>query len=247
MKGLGETLSQFRSGRSDALRERWEERTNFPLLILAGVMLPLLLLPEISDIPAHVDQMFTYAEWGIWAVFALDLFARLWLAEDRWLFARKNWIDFLIVAVPFLRPLRLLRAVIFLARLWQLLDRRGVRGTVMLALAIMVGATGVIWLAEQGTGGDIHSWDSALWWTLHTMATGDGVKEANTVLGRIIGAVVTLLGFALLGMMTATIAAWFVEQDQDKEQEQILSELQELRAEIRAMREERSPSEPDSS
>ena len=61
---------------------------------------------------------------------------------------------------------------------------------------------------------------------------------AQTVLGRIVGAGVTLLGFALLGMVTATIAAWFVEQDQDKEQEEILSELRLLQAEVKSLREE---------
>ena len=235
---LLEWWSVLRVGRSDDHLERWEARTNLPLLILAGVMLPLILLPLVSDLSHDVDRAFTYGEWGIWAVFAVDLVARLWLAENRKQFLRRNWIDVLIVVVPFLRPLRLLRAVVFVARLWTLLDRRGVRGTVVLALAIMFGATAAIWAAESGAGSQVHSWDSALWWTLHTMATGDGVKEASTVPGRIVGAIVTLLGFALLGMLTATIAAWFVEQDQDKEQEQILEELKILQDEVTALREE---------
>ena len=233
-----EWWSVLRAGRSDDHLERWEARTNLPLLILAGIMLPLLLLPLVSDLSDDVDRAFTYGEWGIWAVFAVDLVARLWLAENRRQFLRRNWIDVLIVVVPFLRPLRLLRAVVFVARLWTLLDRRGVRGTVVLALTIMFGATAAIWAVESGAGSQVQSWDSALWWTLHTMATGDGVKEASTVLGRIVGAIVTLLGFALLGMLTATIAAWFVEQDQDKEQEQILEELKVLQNEVTALRKE---------
>ena len=230
--------SVLRTGRSDEHLERWEARTNLPLLILAGAMLPLILLPLLSDLTHGVERAFTYGEWAIWAIFAIDLVLRLWLAENRKLFLRRNWIDVLIVVVPFLRPLRLLRAVVFVARLWSLLDRRGVRGTVVLALAIMFGATAAIWATESGSGGEVHSWDSALWWTLHTMATGDGVKEAATVLGRIVGAIVTLLGFALLGMVTATIAAWFVEQGQDVEQEQILAELKTLQAEVKSLREE---------
>ena len=235
---LASTFSQFKAGRSDELLERWEQRTNIPLLILAGVMLPLIVLPLLTDVSGHVNRLFSYAEWGIWAIFAFDLMARLWLAENRKLFLRRNWIDVLIVVVPFLRPLRLLRAVVFVARIWALLDRRGVRGTIILALAILFGATAAIWGAEHGNGGEVNSWDSALWWTLHTMATGDGVREATTVLGRIVGASVTLLGFALLGMVTATIAAWFVEQDQDKEQEQILERLEMLQAEVTLLRQE---------
>ncbi len=235
---LTSTFSEFKAGRSDDLLERWEARTNVPLLILAAVMLPLIVLPLLTQLDDGVEQIFTYAEWGIWAVFAFDLVARLWLAENRKLFLRRNWIDVLIVAVPFLRPLRLLRAVVFVARIWALLDRRGVRGTLVLALAVMFGATAAIWGAEHGQGGEVQSWDTALWWTLHTMATGDGVREATTVLGRIVGAIVTLLGFALLGMVTATIAAWFVEQGQDVEQEQILEELKTVQEELKALREE---------
>ena len=235
---LASTFTEFKAGRSDELLERWEARTNVPLLILAAVMLPLIVLPLLTQLDDGVEQIFTYAEWGIWAVFAFDLVARLWLSENRKLFLRRNWIDVLIVAVPFLRPLRLLRAVVFVARIWALLDRRGVRGTLVLALAVMFGATAAIWGAEHGQGGEVQSWDTALWWTLHTMATGDGVREATTVLGRIVGAIVTLLGFALLGMVTATIAAWFVEQGQDVEQEQILEELKTVQEELKALREE---------
>ena len=235
---LATLLSQLRAGRSDELIERWEQRGNLPLLLLAAAMLPLLVLPLFSEVDAAIDQIFNYAEWGIWTIFAADLAVRLWLAENRRAFLRRNWIDVITVAIPFLRLLRLLRAVVYVARIWALLDRRGVRGTVILALTILFGATAAIWAAENGAGSEVQSWDSALWWTLHTMATGDGVKEANTVFGRIVGAIVTLLGFALLGMVTATIAAWFVEQDQDVEQEQILAELKTLQAEVTALREE---------
>ena len=68
------------------------------------------------------------------------------------------------------------------------------------------------------------------------MVSGDGVKEANTVLGKIIGAVITLLGFAVLGMVTATIAAWFVKQGQDEEQDLILAELKMLQVEVKSLR-----------
>ena len=233
---MAAAIRSFTAGRNDGLLGRWEQRSNLPLLVLATAMLPLLVLPLISNLSDHTEQLFVYAEWGIWAVFAFDLAARLWLAENRVLFLRRNWIDVLIVVVPFLRPLRLLRAVIVVARIWELLDRRGVKGVVTLTLAIMVGATAAIWAAETGSDSDVHS-VSALWWTLHTMATGDGVNTATTVFGRIVGAIVTLLGFALLGMITATIAAWFVEQDQDEGQQQILDELATVRNELQQLRE----------
>ena len=230
-------FSQFRAGRNDVLLDRWEQRTNLPMLILAAAMLPLLVVPLVTPLEDSIESLFVYGEWAIWAVFAIDLLGRLWLAENRLSFLRHNWIDVLIVIVPYIRPLRLLRVVPVLAKLWDLLDRRGVHATLVLALIMIVGATVAIWGVEEGAGGDVHSWDTALWWTLHTMATGDGVNTASSVLGRIVGAIVTLLGFALLGMVTATIAAWFVEQEQDEDQRETLQELALLRQEVRALRE----------
>ncbi len=231
-------LAALRSGRNDAARGDWERRTNLVLLLLAAAMLPVLILPEISNLNDTTRRSFTYAEWGIWAIFALDLAVRLQLAEKKWEFLRKNWLDVLIVALPFLRPLRLLRAVAFLARAWEQLDRRGIHGTATLAVAVLFGATVAIFAAENSGGAEIHSWDTALWWTLHTMATGDGVAVAETTLGKVVGAIVTLLGFALLGMVTATIAAWFVEQDQEEDQQAILERLDALQAEVVSLRQE---------
>ncbi len=225
------------SARDDERLERWEQRTNLPLLLLAAAMLPILIGQMLLDLDAATDDLLELGSWLIWAVFTVDLAVRLWFAENRRRFLIRNWIDVLIVAVPFLRPLRLLRVLIVLARLWRLLDRRGVRSTLVLALVVMAGATAAVWVVERGSGGVIHGWESALWWTLVTMATGDGVREATTVIGKILGVVVTLLGFALLGMVTATIAAAFVESSQDAEQEEILAHLRSLQEEVRQLRE----------
>ncbi len=237
------------SGRDDRRRERWEERTDWPLLILAAAMLPLLLLQFVVDVDQQWDNLLDWISWLIWAVFAVDLAVRLWLAEDRRRFLINNWIDVLIVVIPFLRPLRslralrLLRAAAVLSRIPGLLDRRGVRGTLLLAAVVMVGATAAVWVTEHEAGGEVRGWDSAFWWTLSTMVSGDGVKAAETVAGRVLGGAVTLLGFALLGLVTATIAAWFVEQEQDddlkklkREQRETLKALHELQREVRLMR-----------
>ena len=125
--GIGAAVLEriLATARDDQRRERWEERTNLPLLILAAAMLPLLLLQFLANVDQRTDDWLELASWLIWAVFAVDLGVRFWFAEHRRRFLIRNWIDVLIVAIPFLRPLRLLRIVIVLARIWRLLDRRG--------------------------------------------------------------------------------------------------------------------------
>src|SRR5664280_2404661 len=55
--------------------------------------------------PIAADQ-FTVADVAIWAAFAVDYVARLYLAPARWRFVRSHLLDLLVLVVPFLRPLR---------------------------------------------------------------------------------------------------------------------------------------------
>jgi thioredoxin 1 len=50
----------------------------------------------------------TAADVAIWAAFAVDYVARLYLAPARWRFVRSHLLDLLVLVVPFLRPLRAL-------------------------------------------------------------------------------------------------------------------------------------------
>jgi voltage-gated potassium channel len=56
-------------------------------------------------------------------------------------------------------------------------------------------------------------WFNALWWSIVTLTTvGYGDIAPTTTGGRIIGAILMLVGIGVLGMFTATIASVFVEQ-----------------------------------
>jgi voltage-gated potassium channel len=51
-----------------------------------------------------------------------------------------------------------------------------------------------------------------LWWTITTISTvGYGDRYPVTFEGRLIAASLMVAGIALLGVVTASIAAWFVE------------------------------------
>ncbi len=234
--------SSWRRGRSSAHLASWELRTRWLLLVLAIATIPLLVLESVIDratSPSAHSAVF-WADVAIWATFAVDLVVRVWLAERRFQFLRENWFDVVIVLVPYLRALRL---VMFALRARKMFLQRGASSSVLLVLTILFGGTEAIMRVQQsaqGAGGvdEFDSWYDGFWWTLNTMVTGDGVQDEHSALVNIVGAIVTLLGLALLGMVTATIAAWFVEQGQDVEQEQILAELKTLQAEVKLLREE---------
>ncbi|HEX3826803.1 MAG TPA: hypothetical protein VHV82_05965, partial [Sporichthyaceae bacterium] len=122
---------------SDQRRHRWESATQWPLLAGAGVFLGAygwpILDPGLSRTLVGACRA---ANLAVWLLFAVDLAVRLVLAERRRVFLRGNWLDVLTLAVPMLRPVRALRAVMAL----NVLARRGgefARGRVV---ASVVGA-----------------------------------------------------------------------------------------------------------
>ncbi|HEX2273256.1 MAG TPA: hypothetical protein VHG90_05230, partial [Acidimicrobiales bacterium] len=80
-----------------AALERFERAVELPLLILALVMVPLLIIPLLVDLPLGLDVTFAAADWFIWAAFAFEYVVRLALSDQRWRFVRREWPDLLIV------------------------------------------------------------------------------------------------------------------------------------------------------
>ena len=141
------------------LYERVERATELPLLILAAAMLPLIVIPLAFDLSSSVERAFLAANWFIWAVFAVELVVKTYLAPERRRYLVRHWFDVLIVVIPFLRPLRivrsaralrLLRLVAFLSRVgltWgQVFGRRG--------LGLRAGTGAVVGVRDRGAGGD---------------------------------------------------------------------------------------------
>lgn len=236
---LARQLNRFlTTARNDELRARWERRTDPVLLALAAAMVPLIVGPYVSELSGALERWFLIGDIIIWVVFAVDLAVRVWLAENRRRFLLAHWAEVLIVIVPVFRPLRLLRLLLLMPRVSEILKRRAVGGSLAAALIAIVLATIAVALIEQSGGGQIGDWGTALWWALATITTvgyGDVVPE--TLVGRIIGSLLMIVGIGVFGVLTANVAAWFIEGDDDAQQ-QILHELQSLRSEVESLRED---------
>ena len=104
-----------------------------------------------------------------------------------------------------------------LAGVRRLLARRGL-GYVLLAALVVVGvAAALVQEAERGSpGATIRSYPDALWWAVATVTTvGYGDTYPSTAAGRGVGVALMLLGIALFGLLTASLAALFVEEQED--------------------------------
>ncbi len=81
---------------------------------------------------------------------------------------------------------------------------------------MILGSAAAVLAVEEGGGGSIDSLGDALWWAVTTVTTvGYGDQFPVTPAGRGIAAFLMLSGIALFGVLTANIAAFFVEQDQE--------------------------------
>ena len=79
---------------------------------------------QVSDVPAWMATACRVTGWPVWGLFAVDVCVRVILAPQRRRYLLTNWLDVLAVALPMLRPLRVLRAVLalsILGRRWPAL------------------------------------------------------------------------------------------------------------------------------
>ena len=108
--------------------------------------------------------------------------------------------------------------------------RRGLWYSLGLCLVILlIGGIG-FWALEPG----IHTLQEGLWLAFTTAATvGYGDVVPQTPVGRAFAVLVVLLGLAVLSMVTASLAALFVERAVEADERQIERDLM---REIRALR-----------
>jgi voltage-gated potassium channel len=224
---------------SDVRLRRWQDETDEWLLVAAAIFLVAYAIPIVHpSLPAWLDHSCQVIIYAVWATFVVDLVVRVCLAERRGRYLLSNWFDLLIIALPLLRPLRAVRALLLIS----VLTRRGqpfVRGKVVQAVAVSgLGLCGIAALAvldaeRNAPGANIVTVGDAAWWTATTVTTvGYGDKYPTTVEGRFIAVSLMVLGLALLGVITAAIASWFVERISEVKASE--DQTQVMLAEVRA-------------
>ena len=231
------------------LRRRYEELSQWPLVVLAllfvaayawGVLRP--------DLPGWLRLALGAVTLVTWPVFLADYVLRLVLAEHRWRFVRQSWVDGVAVLLPLLRPLR----IISLVRVAQVIDRRltstlhgRVAAYVMLtaSLVVFMASLAVYDAERDAPDAQITAYGDAIWWAIATITTvGYGDEYPVTPEGRLVAVLLMISGIALLGVVTAAVASWFVGRVADaaraEDDAADAAADEAMRAEIRALAEE---------
>lgn len=212
--------------RRQQLGIRIERASRLPMVVLSLVFLVAIALPEVAEISPDLEETLEAINWLIWAVFAFELGLMTYLAADRRRYLLSHWVDLLTVLLPFLRPLRLLRLVIISARLWSearvLIYQRTFSTVAMTCFVSSLLAAALVYAAERGGDGPIQSYPDALWWAAATVTTvGYGDVFPKTAAGRGVAFLLMLVGISVFGLLTARVAAIFVESSEAADGHQI--------------------------
>lgn len=199
--------------------ERYQKIALVPLAILALLFLFTYLGESFEYTIGVLDsEDFSTINNSIWLIFALDYLIMITLAKDKFGFVRSHPIELLLVLIPHLRPLRALRILFIFERVLVTVKQK-----IYVSVPFYVsGAAVLIVLLSAGTiypveapleNSNIKSPQDALWWaavTVTTVGYGDKFPVSNE--GRWIAVGLMITGIAVVGSITASIAAWIVNK-----------------------------------
>ncbi|HUW51589.1 MAG TPA: potassium channel family protein [Sulfuricella sp.] len=240
----------------------WERRLHWIMIGVALLSIPSFLFEAtIQAGPLH--QLGLSLDFVILAAFSAELLWMLKVTRYPQQYLLRNWLDLLIVIgaavsltgwqwewIPLARLLRvavvMLILVRFLGVLRNLFSPTAMPYVLGLGMVTMaVAGAGFYWLEPT-----VYTYGDGLWLAFTSAATvGYGDIVPTTTTARIFAVIMVLIGYAILSMVTASIAAFFIGEDEKhlrRETHHDIKALREEVAQLRAMLEEKERRESGS-
>lgn len=196
---------------------RWERGVEGPLNVAAFVFLIAYSWRVIGDLQGSAALLANAIILATWLVYLVSYLVSLSLAVDHRRWFRTHLLELLVVALPALRPLRLLQYV-RIRRFERtvgdaLRSRVSVYLAATIALLVYMATLAVLDAERSAPGANITNFGDGLWWSLVTVTSvGYGDYYPVTPQGRIIASGLMLCGIGMLGLVTAALASWIVER-----------------------------------
>lgn len=154
----------------------------------------------------------------VWLIFAFDYFVMLSLSGKKLDFIKSHPIELILVLIPHLRPLRALRILFLFERIIGKVRQQifvsvpyYVSGAAILIVLLAAGA--IYPIESKLPDANIKSPEDAIWWAAVTVTTvGYGDKFPISSEGRFIAVGLMITGIAVVGSITASLAAWIVSK-----------------------------------
>lgn len=197
---------------------KWEKATEWPLTGMSVVFMVVYAWQILAEPTGRLNDLGELVMNVLWLLFAVDYVVSLCLASDKWTWFKHHLFDLVVVVLPMIRPLRVLRVLTALNALHRtggmaLRGRIAMYVTATVTLLVFIGSLAVLDAERYAPHATITTFPKALWWTFVTITTvGYGDYTPVTSTGRIIAFAVMLAGIALIGVVTATLASWIVDE-----------------------------------
>jgi voltage-gated potassium channel len=199
------------------IKRAWDET----LTILALAFLVSFSYPAFNtSISSSTQTNLDLIQWVSWLAFAIDFLYGIISAKDKKQYLIKHPLDLAAVVLPFLRPLRLLRVISFGSLVIQ---KVAIGRQFAITLKVFIASIFVAYIsAVQITiterdvdGSNIKNFGDGLWWAITTVTTvGYGDRFPTTSEGRVLAVGLMIMGISLMGVITASVASWFVKMGQ---------------------------------
>lgn len=167
---------------------------------------------------------FQYAaqlDFVIWLIFVIDYVVRLMLASDKKSFVRTHLLD-LLALIPLdnlfrsfriVQVFRVFRLGIYMYRyarpFFQIMQTNGLDKILTFTLVTIFLGAAAIYMLEP----EIGSLADGLWWAIVTTTTvGYGDISPKTGFGRMVAVVLMFVGIGTIGMITGSIATYFLSK-----------------------------------
>ena len=219
--------------------QTFERRTEWPLAMAALVFLAaysaqVLAHPRFASTTDVIMNV-------TWALFVVDYVVRLVLATDRPRWFLRHLVDLAVVALPLLRPLRLLRLIVLIMAFQKAIGG-AIRGRIIVytasgaVLLIYAASLALLEAERHQPNSHINDFGDAVWSSIETVTTvGYGDAAPVTGRGRMIAVALMIGGISLVGVVTATLASWIVQrvsEEDDAQQAATAAQINALRDDL---------------
>lgn len=234
-----------------AAAHHWAHRLRWPMTVIALLALPALWF-DLAPPEAIWRRVGRVLDGLILLAFAAELLWMMHVSRQPWRYALRNWLDLVIIIaaaaslfgieeqwLALTRMMRVAWASLLLARTLgtaRELFRTTATLWVLAAGAITLALSGVVFYWLEPT---VHSYSEGLWLAFVTGATvGYGDFVPTTTASRFFAMFTVLIGFGMLSLTTASLAVFFIEEDEKKLRREMHHDIRMLHAEVVALRAE---------
>jgi voltage-gated potassium channel len=220
-------------GPSDQRRERLarrEEFIRFPMAVLGLAWTVIGIVVLTTNRNGLAPKALVATLFVVWLIVVIETAYRYLVVPDRRHYFASRRVEPVMVAIPLFQVWRLagVERVNVLTnegveRFIAILKHRSLFRVLLSALGLLfLGAWLVMLFESNAPGSNIHTYKDALWWAVVTVTTvGYGDRYPVTEGGRLVATVLLFVGIGLIGVLTATVASFFMQEHTDANKEQL--------------------------